>query len=123
MKERNYGRIINCGSQSALMGMPGFGAYEMAKSAIQALTRNASQEWAKYGITSNVFLPAHWSDAFKLSPQGIAAGKAAAASSPMGRLGEPYEDVSPMVTFLASEAAGYINGQCIAIDGGVQLIA
>lgn len=123
MKERGYGRIINCGSQSALSGLPGFGAYEMAKSAVQALTRNASQEWAKYGITTNVFLPAHWSDAFKLSPQGIEAGNAAAARSPMGRLGMPYEDVAPMVTFLASEAAGYINGQTIAIDGGVQLIA
>ena len=123
MKERNYGRIINCGSQSALSGLPGFGAYEMAKAAIQALTRNASQEWAKFGITSNVFLPAHWSDAFKLSPQGIEAGNSAAERSPMGRLGTPYEDVSPMVAFLASEAAGYINGQCLAIDGGVQLIA
>lgn len=123
MKERNYGRIINCGSQSCLSGLPGFGAYEMAKAAMQGLTRNASQEWAKYGITSNIFLPAHWSDAFKLSPQGIEAGNAAAARSPMGRLGEPYEDVSPMIAFLASEAAGYINGQSIAIDGGVQLIA
>jgi Dehydrogenases with different specificities (related to short-chain alcohol dehydrogenases) len=123
MKERKYGRIINCGSQSTLSGLPGFGGYEMAKGAIQALTRNASQEWAKYGITTNVFLPAHWSDAFKNSPQGIAAGNAAAEASPMGRLGQPYEDVSPMVAFLASEAAGYINGQTIAIDGGVQLIA
>jgi Dehydrogenases with different specificities (related to short-chain alcohol dehydrogenases) len=123
MKERKYGRIINCGSQSCLSGLPGFGGYEMAKAAIQALTRSASQEWAKYGITTNVFLPAHWSDAFKLSPQGIAAGNAAAVASPMGRLGEPYEDVSPILAFLASEAAGYINGQAIAVDGGVQLIA
>ena len=123
MKEKKYGRIINCGSQSTLSGLPGFGGYEMAKGAIQALTRNASQEWAKYGITTNVFLPAHWSDAFKNSQQGIDAGNAAAANSPMERLGLPYEDVSPMVTFLASEAAGYINGQCVAIDGGLQLIA
>ncbi|MDR7156467.1 NAD(P)-dependent dehydrogenase (short-subunit alcohol dehydrogenase family) [Sphingobium xenophagum] len=123
MKERNYGRIINCGSQSCLSGLPGFGGYEMAKAAVQALTRTASQEWAKYGITTNVFLPAHWSDAFKLSAQGIEAGNSAAERSPMGKLGEPYEDVSPMVAFLASEGAGYINGQAIAIDGGVQLIA
>jgi 3-oxoacyl-[acyl-carrier protein] reductase len=123
MKERNYGRIINCGSQSAIMGLPGFASYQMGKAAVQALTRTASQEWAKYGIVTNVVLPAHWSDAFALSPQGIEAGNAAAASSPMGRLGQPYEDVSPMITFLASEAAGYINGQSIAIDGGVRLIA
>ncbi|GAA0332951.1 3-oxoacyl-[acyl-carrier-protein] reductase [Sphingomonas oligophenolica] len=123
MKERNYGRIVNCGSQSALMGLPGFAAYQMAKAAVQALTRTASQEWAKYGITTNVILPAHWSDAFALSPQGIEAGNAAAAASPMGRLGQPYEDVSPMIAFLASEGAGYINGQSIAIDGGVRLIA
>lgn len=123
MKERNYGRIINCGSQSALMGLPGFASYQMAKAAIQALTRTASQEWAQYGITTNVVLPAHWSDAFANSPQGIAAGNAAAETSPMKRLGTPYEDVSPMIAFLASEAAGYINGQSIAIDGGCRLIA
>ena len=123
MKERNYGRIINCGSQSALMGLPGFASYEMAKAAIQALTRTASQEWAQYGISTNVVLPAHWSDALENTPQGIAAGKAAAESSPMGRLGTPYEDVSPIIAFLASEPAGYINGQSIAIDGGLRLIA
>jgi len=123
MKAQNYGRIINCGSQSCLSGLPGFSPYEMAKGAIQALTRNASQEWAKYGITANVFLPAHWSEALEMSPQGMEAGRAAAAASPMGRLGQPYEDVSPIIAFLASEAAGYINGQSIAVDGGVQLIA
>lgn len=123
MKERQYGRIINCGSQSALMGLPGFASYQMAKAAVQALTRTASQEWAQYGITTNCVLPAHWSDAFANSPQGIAAGNAAAESSPMGRLGQPYEDVSPMIAFLASEGAGYINGQSIAIDGGCRLIA
>jgi len=123
MKERNYGRIINCGSQSALMGLPGFTAYQMGKAAIQALTRTASQEWAQYGIVTNIVLPAHWSDAFSLSPQGMEAANAAAASSPMKRLGLPYEDVSPLITFLASEGAGYINGQTIGIDGANRLIA
>ena len=43
--------------------------------------------------------------------------------SPVGRFGTPYEDCAPMVAFLASEAAGYINGQAVGIDGGLTLIA
>ncbi|MFG2044594.1 SDR family NAD(P)-dependent oxidoreductase [Dactylosporangium sp. NPDC048998] len=118
MKERHYGRIINTASHSALFGIPGFTPYEMAKGAIMALTRNASQEWGKYGIVTNTFLPVIRTPAYDLSEQGREAAKMLAEQIPTGRFGTAYEDCAPMLVFLASEGAGYINGQAIGIDGG-----
>jgi NAD(P)-dependent dehydrogenase (short-subunit alcohol dehydrogenase family) len=123
MKKHGYGRIINCSSHSMLMGTPGFSAYEMAKGAVSALTRNASQEWAKFGIVTNVFLPVIRTEAFNNSEQGKVAAKQLESSIPVGRFGLPYEDCSPIVAFMASEGAGYLNGQTIAVDGGNSLIA
>ncbi|MER5625681.1 SDR family NAD(P)-dependent oxidoreductase [Streptosporangium sp. NPDC002544] len=123
MKERHYGRIINTASHAAIAGIPGFTPYEMAKGAIMALTRNASQEWGKYGIVTNTFLPVIRTPAYDLSEQGRAAAKALAEQIPTGRFGTAYEDCAPMLVFLASEGAGYINGQAIGIDGGRFLFA
>jgi NAD(P)-dependent dehydrogenase (short-subunit alcohol dehydrogenase family) len=66
--------FINTSSHSAVDGDPGFAPYEIAKGAIHALTRNALQEWAKYGIVSNVFLPIIRTPAYDLSEQGRAIG-------------------------------------------------
>ncbi len=123
MKEQHYGRIINTASHSALRGSPGFSAYEMAKGAVMALTRNASQEWGIYGITTNVFLPIIRTESFDLSPQGIAAAERIEKTNPLGYFGKPYEDCSPVVAFMASEGAGYLNGQVIGVDGGFFLFA
>ncbi|MET0145888.1 MAG: SDR family oxidoreductase, partial [Ilumatobacteraceae bacterium] len=123
MKERGYGRIINTASHSALVGAAGFAPYEMAKGAVMALTRNASQEWAKFGIVTNTFLPVVRTPAFDMTAQGRAAAVSQAESNPTGRFGTPYEDCSPVLVFLASEGAGYVNGQAIGVDGGRFLIA
>ena len=90
----------------------------MAKGAIMALTRNASQEWGKYGIVTNTFLPLIRTPAYDLSEQGRAAAKTIEAEIPAGRFGTAYEDCAPMLVFLASEGAGYVNGQAIGVDGG-----
>jgi len=123
MMARHYGRVLNFASHSAVMGSPGFAAYELAKGAIQALTRNASQEWAAHGITTNCILPILRTPAYDLSPQGRAAADQLQESIPVGRFGTPYEDCGPLMVFLASEDAGYINGQMIGLDGGYRLIA
>src|SRR5690606_34028397 len=123
MKERRYGRIINVSSQSSVVGAPGFAPYEMAKGAISALTRNASQEWGQYGIVTNCFLPAIKTPAYDMSEQGRAAAERLAAEIPVRYFGTPYEDCAPLLVFLASQEAGYINGQAIAVDGGRYLIA
>nr|WP_162938436.1 SDR family oxidoreductase [Mycobacterium kyogaense] len=123
MKAQNYGRIINTASHSALRGEPGFAAYVMAKGAVMALTRSASQEWGRYGIVTNTFLPVIRTPAYDLTEQGRAAAKMVEAQNPSGRFGTAYEDCSPVIAFLASEGAGYLNGQAIGIDGGQTLIA
>ncbi|HKS71953.1 MAG TPA: SDR family oxidoreductase [Terriglobales bacterium] len=121
MKERGYGRIINTSSPAAVTGISGLTAYIMTKGAIMALTRNASQEWGKFGIVTNTFLP--WVRTENFDRSDLAKNLVAMeASSPLGRMGTPYEDCTPMVAFLASEGAGYINGQVIAVDGGRRLI-
>lgn len=123
MKKEHYGRIINVASQSALAGSPGFSAYETAKGATMAITRNAAQELGKYGITTNCFLPVVKTEAYDMSEQGIAAANNFANIIPLKYFGNSYEDCSPIVAFMASEKAGYMNSQFIAIDGGWMPIA
>ncbi|MGY0488261.1 SDR family NAD(P)-dependent oxidoreductase [Streptomyces sp. WG-D5] len=123
MKERGYGRIINTASHSALFGIPGYAAYEIAKGAVMALTRNASQEWGKYGIVTNTFLPVVMTPAHDMSDQSRGKGEEFAASNPVRRFGTPYEDVAPVLVFLASEDVGYVNGQAVGVDGGHYLFA
>jgi NAD(P)-dependent dehydrogenase (short-subunit alcohol dehydrogenase family) len=116
MKEQGYGRIINTGSHSALLGLPGYAAYELAKNAVMALTRIASQEWGQYGIVTNTILPSIHSNPEQPPHPGMLQGH------PLGRAGTPYEDAGPIIAFLASEGAGYLNGQPISIDGGRALL-
>jgi len=123
MKEANYGRIINCASASALIGTPGFAAYEMAKGGVMALTRNAAKEWAQYGIVTNCFLPMILTESFEKSEQGKAAAKKITEQIPTRYFGKPYEDCGPIVAFMASEEARYLNGQMIGVDGGFHLLA
>jgi NAD(P)-dependent dehydrogenase (short-subunit alcohol dehydrogenase family) len=123
MKKQHYGRIINCSANSVVLGSEGLGAYSMAKGAINALTRNASQEWGQYGITTNVFLPIIKTEHFDKSDYGRQWAEKMGEENPMRYFGTPYEDCSPIVAFLASEAAGYINGQAISVSGGKVLLA
>ena len=65
LKESGHGRIINTASAAGYDGNAGFGAYGMAKEAIRAITRTAANEWGRYGITVNVFLPIIATDFFR----------------------------------------------------------
>jgi len=121
MRRQRYGRIINTSSLIALDGSPGFAPYAMAKGAIMALTRNASQEWAQFGITTNTFLPIVSTE--RSIERNAGKEDPVTARIPGRRLGTAYDDCSPVLAFLASEAAGYVNGQAIGIDGGLRLIA
>jgi NAD(P)-dependent dehydrogenase (short-subunit alcohol dehydrogenase family) len=123
MKEQHYGRIITCASGSAVSSTTGFAAYAMAKAAVMTLTRNAAQEWGRYGIVTNCVLPVTKNDHFGQDPQSAAALEAIQRMSPVGYLGDPYDDASPIVSFLASEGAHYLNGQMIGICGGLQMLA
>lgn len=118
MKQQHYGRIINCSTEAASRGMNGFTAYGMAKASVESLTRNASIEWGPYGITANVFVPFIKTDGYDLSERGRMIAEKVAQQNPTRKFGKPYEDCSPMLAFLASEGAGYINGEIINITGG-----
>ncbi|MFH2044634.1 MAG: SDR family NAD(P)-dependent oxidoreductase [Pseudomonadota bacterium] len=123
MKKQGYGRIINTSSHSCLVGAPGFAAYEMAKGAIMALTRNAAKEWGGFGIVTNACLPIVRTEAYDMTPQGRDAASRIESEIPVGHFGKAYEDCSQILAFMASEGASYLNGQFIGIDGGLILIA
>ena len=119
MKEKHYGRIITCASGAGERYTPHACAYGAAKAAIINLTRTCAMELAQYGITTNCFLPVITNDFFEQGSNDAAIPvEIMNALSPVGRLGGAYKDGSPMVAFLASEDAGYINGQIISICGG-----
>lgn len=123
MKKQHYGRIITCASGSAVSGTTGFDLYAMCKAAIMTLTRKAAHEFGRDGIVTNCILPVLRNDIFGNNPQSAAALAKIEEESPVGYLGEPFKDGAPMISFLASEGAHYINGQMIGICGGIQLLA
>jgi NAD(P)-dependent dehydrogenase (short-subunit alcohol dehydrogenase family) len=120
MKEQGYGRIVNTSSHAYLLGAPGLVAYGIAKAGTAALTRHASKDWGQYGIVTNTFFP------MVVNPRWEEANPEAAARMPamipVRRMGTAYDDLSPVIAFFVSEGAGYLNGQSIAIDGGMQLL-
>jgi NAD(P)-dependent dehydrogenase (short-subunit alcohol dehydrogenase family) len=122
MIEQKYGRIINITTVGAEKAESGMAAYGCSKAALKHLTRCMAREWAPLGINVNAVAPGFtrtdfskpiWSspDVEKLICQAI----------PKGRIAEP-EDVVGAVLFLASNAADYITGDTIYVDGGTMTI-
>lgn len=120
MKEKHYGRILTCASGAGERYTPNTTAYGMAKAAIINLTRTCAVELGKYGIVTNCFNPVATNDYFEKQEGGAAIPvDLMNVMSPVGRLGGAYKDCSPILVFLASEEAGYINGQIIDVCGGI----
>lgn len=122
-EKQHYGRIITCASNSAVSATPGYTGYAMAKAAVMTITRKASREFGKYGVVTNCFLPIIMNEVFGQDEQSTAALKSVTSGNPVGYLGDAYEDCSPIVAFMASEGAHYLNGQMIGICGGIQILA
>lgn len=123
MKEQHYGRIITCASGAAVVPAVGYTAYAMAKGAIMALTRVTAKELGKFGIVTNCFLPVIENELYGQDAQSAEAREMMNKVSPVGYVGTAYEDAAPIVAFMASEGAHYMNGQFIAVCGGIQIIA
>jgi 3-oxoacyl-[acyl-carrier protein] reductase len=119
MRARHYGRIIQIDSEVADRPPPSRSAYATAKSAQIGLTRAWARELAPSGITVNTVAPG-FVPVERHADVPAETHAAYVASVPAGRIGTP-QDVAYAVSFLASEAAGFITGQRILVDGGRSL--
>ena len=125
MRAAGYGRIVNVGSANGIRGAAGFAPYTASKEAIRALTRTAAREWAQYGIVTNCYCPAAAGHR-EAPPDGdlrADAWNAMYRNHPMQRDGDPEDDIAPVVLFLCSAAAQWLNGETLMLDGGGYMTA
>lgn len=119
MMKAKFGRIINISSVSGLSGNPGQANYAASKAGLIAFTKTVAREVASRGITANVVCPGfittdmtnELSDETKQSAEAVI---------PLQRFGAP-EDIAQAVTYLASDAAAYVTGAVLTVDGGLSL--
>lgn len=116
MKQRRRGRIINIGSEVFEKGVPRFSNYVAAKGAQLGLTRSWAMELAEWQITVNQVSPG-WIPTERHAAESQASKDAYAARVPMRHMGDA-KDVAEAVAFLASDAAGFITGQKLSVNGG-----
>lgn len=118
LRQSGRGRIINIASLGSFLGFYQVAAYAAAKSAVLSLTRSLGCEWAKEGICVNAIVPGVFPTELNRSLiMGTPRGNEMLMRTPMGRFGQPEELVGAAV-LLASDGAGFITGQTIAVDGG-----
>jgi NAD(P)-dependent dehydrogenase (short-subunit alcohol dehydrogenase family) len=123
------GQIVNFGSGGAVRGQVGSSHYAASKGAVHAFTRTAAQEWAGYRITVNAVAPGAWTPMYDAYLARMPEGAREMALQAMrhmvplgGKLGDPERDIAPVLVFLASDAAHFMTGQLISVDGGMVML-
>ena len=117
--KQKSGRIINISSVSGITGNAGQANYCAAKAGVIGLTKSVARELSSRGITANVVAPGMIeTDMTKDLPDTVKENML--HNIPLGRIGKP-EEIAAAVAFLASEEAGYITGQVLAVDGGMTM--
>ncbi|HZS04569.1 MAG TPA: SDR family oxidoreductase [Blastocatellia bacterium] len=118
MCERGWGRVINLGSIMSVISLPGRTPYASSKAAVLGLTRTLALEWATRGVTVNAICPGPFAtDMNRQLLSDPAKYKAFVEKIPMGRWGELHE-IAGAAVFLASDAASYVTGSTLFVDGG-----
>jgi NAD(P)-dependent dehydrogenase (short-subunit alcohol dehydrogenase family) len=118
MIERRYGRIINIASLSSFVALYEVAAYSASKAAVASLTKSLAIEWASKGVCVNAIAPGVFrTDLNAALLDGTDRGKEFLTRTPMGRFGKLDELVGAAV-FLASDAASFVTGHILAVDGG-----
>lgn len=117
------GSVVNISSIRGFSPRPGRLAYCASKAAVIMMTQVAAAEWGPYGVRANAIAPG-----VQRTPmwdvdvaRGVVNEERVLAATPLGRLGDPRE-IGQLAVFLASDAAAFITGSCITIDGGMTLI-
>lgn len=118
MLARGYGRIINIASLNTFVSLSQVTAYAASKAAIGALTRSLAVEWSARGVLVNAIAPGVFRTALNSELlDNSNRGRELLARTPMARFGRPEELVGAAV-YLASDAASFITGQILVVDGG-----
>jgi NAD(P)-dependent dehydrogenase (short-subunit alcohol dehydrogenase family) len=122
MRAQGGGHIINFLSVDAEAGAWLHADYNMAKGAIEGLTRSAAMEWGRFNILVNAIAPVAAGTVFEDLKRDIPGfEQMASAMNPLGRVGDPEEDIAPVAVFLGSEACRYVTGEVIHVDGGLHV--
>jgi NAD(P)-dependent dehydrogenase (short-subunit alcohol dehydrogenase family) len=118
MIDRRYGRIINIASLSTFVALYEVAAYAASKAAVASLTKSLSIEWAKHGVNVNAIAPGVFRTALnqKLLDE-TPRGQEFKLRTPMGRFGK-VEELAGAAVYLASDAASFVSGEIIVVDGG-----
>ncbi len=118
MIEKKYGRIINIASLASFVALYEVAAYSASKAAVASLTKSLAIEWARHGICVNAIAPGLFRTDLNASLlDGTRRGDEFRMRTPMGRFGETEELVGAAV-FLASDAASFVTGHLLVVDGG-----
>ena len=128
MREKG-GQIINFGSAEAVMGSPIAAVYAATKGAVQAWTRSAAKAWGADRVTVNALAPAVQTAGADRLRDFLGPDVAPFIDQQMklsiplgGKLGDPTDDLGPVLVFLASSGARFITGQLIPVDGGLAMV-
>jgi NAD(P)-dependent dehydrogenase (short-subunit alcohol dehydrogenase family) len=118
LKSSGRGRVINIASLGSFLAFHQVAAYCAAKSAVLSMTRSLACEWARDGISVNAIAPGVFQT--ELNDRLLAdgpRGRELLSRTPMGRFGTP-EELIGVAVLLSSDAASFLTGECIAVDGG-----
>lgn len=122
LEKRGTGRVINLCSLNGVNAHMYSVQYNAAKEALRTLTRTAAREWAPRQVACNVICPGAQSEAYRRVAEAnpeMAAGIAAA--NPMGRVGDPLDDIGSVAAFLAGDGSRYLTGNTLYVDGGAHI--
>jgi NAD(P)-dependent dehydrogenase (short-subunit alcohol dehydrogenase family) len=118
MLERGYGRIINIASLASFVGLFEVAAYTASKAGVAGLTKALAVEWGSRGVNVNAIAPGVYRTALNQNLlDGTERGREFLLRTPLKRFGK-VEELAGACVFLASEAASFVNGEILAVDGG-----